>query len=67
MVGRRVDRVLATAVTFVPTMFDVASGDVRLSGAIVEVDPATGQATAIRRYQLDEAGFARLQAEAPPA
>jgi metallophosphoesterase (TIGR00282 family) len=62
ILGRRIDRVLLTTVTFVPTMFDVAVGDPRLSGAVVDIDPDTGRATAIRRFQLDEAGLAALQA-----
>src|SRR5207302_8960772 len=37
ILGRRVDRVLSTAITFVPSPFDVASGDPRLAGAIVDV------------------------------
>lgn len=49
ILGRRIDRVLSTAIDGVPTMFDVASGDVRLCGAIVEVDPTTGSAIAIKR------------------
>lgn len=60
VLGRRVDRVLYTAVTFVPTAFDVAEGDARLGGALVDVEPATGQATAIRRLMLDEKGVAAL-------
>ncbi len=51
ILGRRVDRVLAHALDFVPAAFDVASGDPRLSGAIVEIDPATGHALSIRRVQ----------------
>jgi len=58
VLGRRIDRVLGTAITFVPSAFDVATGDVRLSGAIVDVDAATGQATAIRRVQWREEGSA---------
>ncbi len=58
VLGRRADRVLSTTVTFVPTSFDVATGDVRLSGAIVDVNPETGRAVAIRRYQLREADVA---------
>jgi metallophosphoesterase (TIGR00282 family) len=61
ILGRRIDRVLHTAVTFVPSAFDVASGDPRLGGAVVDIDPATGQATSIRRVMLDEAGLVRLQ------
>ena len=60
ILGRRVDRVLSTAVTFVPSAFDVATGDPRLAGAIVDVDPASGHATAIRRLMLDEKGLAQL-------
>src|SRR6266478_1246747 len=47
ILGRRIDRVLTTTITFVPSPFDVATGDPRLAGAIVNVDPATGKATAI--------------------
>src|SRR6266404_8742715 len=50
ILGRRIDRVLSTTLTFVPSAFDVAEGDVRLGGAIVDVDGATGRATAIRRF-----------------
>jgi metallophosphoesterase (TIGR00282 family) len=63
ILGRRVDRVLPTTITFVPSAFDVATGDVRLGGAIVDVDAATGQARAIRRVMLDEKGLAALPSE----
>ena len=62
--GRRIDRVLLTTITFIPSAFDVATGDPRLGGAIVDVDPETGRALAIRRVMLDEAKLAELQ---PPA
>ncbi len=55
ILGRRIDRVLTTTVTFLPTPFDVAENDVRLGGAIVEVDAATGRATTIRRVMINEA------------
>lgn len=61
ILGRRVDRVLSTAVTFVPSSFDVATGDPRLSGALVDVDTAVRQATQIRRLHLTEAGLAELE------
>jgi metallophosphoesterase (TIGR00282 family) len=60
ILGRRVDRVLETAVTFIPTAFDVATDDVRLAGAVVDIDPATGRATAIRRLMLREADVAGM-------
>jgi 2',3'-cyclic-nucleotide 2'-phosphodiesterase len=56
ILGRRIDRVLTTTLTFLPTPFDVAEGDVRLGGAIVEIDGATGRATAIRRVCVPLAG-----------
>ena len=49
ILGRRVDRVLESTLTFNPTHFEVATGDVRLAGTIVDVDPETGRATAIKR------------------
>jgi calcineurin-like phosphoesterase len=60
VLGRRVDRVLGTTISFVPSAFDVATGDVRLGGAIVEIDPETGRASAIRRVMLTEAGLTAL-------
>lgn len=62
ILGRRIDRVLHTTITAIPSPFDVATEDVRLGGAVVEIDSATGQATAIRRFMLDEAALATMQA-----
>jgi metallophosphoesterase (TIGR00282 family) len=66
ILGRRVDRVLSTAITFIPTPFDVATGDPRLAGAIVDLEASSGQATAIRRLMLDEAGLAALDKPSSP-
>jgi hypothetical protein len=54
IIGRRIDRVLQTTLTFHPTQFDVARGDVRLCGTIVDVEPETGRATGIRRISVTE-------------
>ncbi|HZZ28766.1 MAG TPA: TIGR00282 family metallophosphoesterase [Pirellulales bacterium] len=54
ILGRQINRVLETTLTFTPTAFDVATGDVRLSGSIVDIDESTGRATAIRRLLLRE-------------
>ena len=62
ILGRKVDRVLETTITFQPTQFEVATGDVRLCGTIVDIDPSTGRATAIRRLVLTQA-----EADALPA
>jgi metallophosphoesterase (TIGR00282 family) len=52
ILGRRVDRVLGVAVTGVPAPFEVATDDVRLGGAIIDVDPTTGRATHIERVMI---------------
>ena len=54
ILGRRIDRVLETTLSFQPTHFDVATDDVRLCGTIVECDPATGKATAIERLMITQ-------------
>jgi len=64
ILGRRADRVLETARSFRPTHFEVASGDVRLNGTIVDIDPATGRAVGIRRIAIDQAAAQRLAARA---
>ena len=54
ILGRKVDRVLETTLSFRPTQFEVATGDVRLSGSIVTVDPQTGRAESVRRLVFRE-------------
>lgn len=54
ILGRRIDRVMETVRTFRPTHFEVATGDPRMHGTIVDCDPATGRATAIRRIVIDD-------------
>ena len=61
ILGRRIDRVMETVRTFRPTHYDVATGDVRLNGSIVDVDSETGRATAIRRICVDEEMAKRLE------
>jgi metallophosphoesterase (TIGR00282 family) len=61
ILGRRVDRVLSSTISFVPSSFEVASGDPRLGGAIIEVDSSSGQATSIRRLMVNEAEVANLE------
>ncbi len=66
VLGRRIEQVLSSAVTFVPTTWEVADGDVRLAGAIVEVDAGTGRALGIRRVMLDEQAITDLAGPAAP-
>ena len=49
IIGRRIDRVMHATLTSLPTPFDVATGDLRMNATLVEVDPETGHATAVRR------------------
>jgi metallophosphoesterase (TIGR00282 family) len=60
ILGRRVDRVLGVSVTAVPAPFEVATDDVRLGGAIIEVDSGTGRATHIERCVVTAADFPAL-------
>jgi len=60
ILGRRIDRVMETTRTFRPTRFDVAKGDVRLCGTIVEVDSSTGRAMGITRLVVSESDADRL-------
>ncbi len=54
VLGRRKDRVLKATLSQMPHSFEVATGDVRLSGALVTFDPETGHAEAIERVHLRE-------------
>jgi len=51
VLGRRKDRVVKHMTTQMPQPFDVATGDVRLCGALVEIDPETGRALSIERVE----------------
>lgn len=64
IIGRRIDAVLHTALTFEPKPFDVAGGDPRLCGAIIEVDPGSGKAVSIMRTTVTEQDLAAMP---PPA
>jgi 2',3'-cyclic-nucleotide 2'-phosphodiesterase len=61
VLGRRVECVMDATLTFLPTHFEVATGDVRLHGTIVDVDPATGRAHAIRRLVVTMAEVEALE------
>jgi metallophosphoesterase (TIGR00282 family) len=60
ILGRKPERVLPTIISFVPAPFDVCPDDPRLGGAIVDVDAATGRASAIRRIMIDEKNLSNL-------
>jgi len=58
VLGRRKDNVIRAMTTNFPHPFDVATGDVRLCGVVVEINPQTGRATFIER--LEAAGVVKL-------
>lgn len=52
VLGRRKDRVLQYMTSAMPAPFDVATGDVRLCGALAEIDVSTGRALSIERIEV---------------
>lgn len=52
ILGRRIDRVLTTTITFRPEYFEVASGGNRINGVVLEIDLDSGRAKTIERYCL---------------
>ncbi len=55
IIGRDIDRVMKTTRTFEPCHFYVATGDVRLCGALIESDDS-GKAISIERFEKKIAG-----------
>lgn len=56
VLGRRKDRVVKYMTTNMPQPFDVATGDVRLCGALAQIDPETGRALSIERIEAQGEG-----------
>jgi len=52
VLGRRKDRVIKYMTTNMPQPFDVATGDVRLCGALAEIDADTGKAVSFERIEV---------------
>jgi hypothetical protein len=65
ILGRRIDRVMETTQTFNPTHFEVATGDVRLCGTIVESD-AAGRAVGVWRLRVSGVEAEQLAAASSP-
>ena len=51
VIGVKTEIVLRRFLTQLPQKFETAEGDVRLEGALIECDPATGRATAIETFR----------------
>jgi hypothetical protein len=54
VIGFKAERVLQRFLLQTPVGFEVAKRDVRLAGAVVDVDPATGRARAIERLLVPD-------------
>jgi metallophosphoesterase (TIGR00282 family) len=67
IIGRRYDRVLSATLTFVQNYFDVATGDPRLNGALLTIDPQTGHALTISRVSINQQDAQRLLTESAAA
>ena len=52
VIGMRVDRVLKRFLLQTPAPFEVAKGDVRLAGAVIDIDEETGKARGIERLLI---------------
>lgn len=54
IIGRDIDRVLETTITFKPRSFTVPNGDVQLSGTLIDIDTESGKALHIERLRVRE-------------
>jgi len=52
VLGRRKDRVLKHMTTNMPHPFEIATGDVRLCGALAEIDEQSGRAISMERIEV---------------
>jgi 2',3'-cyclic-nucleotide 2'-phosphodiesterase len=65
ILGRSIDPIVSRFISNMPAPFPVAAGEVRLRGALIEIDETTGRALRIQR--VDEAGPAQTVALEPEA
>ena len=52
VIGRKKEQILQRFLTQMPTRFEMAEGDVRLNGVVVDVDEKTGKAEGISRIEV---------------
>jgi metallophosphoesterase (TIGR00282 family) len=64
ILGRAVEPIMNRFVSNLPASFPVAAGEVRLHGAVIQIDEKTGRALRITR--VDEAGPAQAASEPEP-
>lgn len=54
ILGRKIDRVLESIVTQVPTRYDIAEKDVHIEGVIITIDSVSGKAENIKRIKITD-------------
>jgi metallophosphoesterase (TIGR00282 family) len=54
ILGRHIDSVMQATLTFRPIPFSVAKSDIRLNGAILDIEPKTGRCHRIERFSLTQ-------------
>jgi calcineurin-like phosphoesterase len=54
VIGVKKDEAITKFLTQMPKRFETATGPAILCGAVVEIDGATGRATAIRRIRITD-------------
>jgi metallophosphoesterase (TIGR00282 family) len=64
ILGRAIEPIMHRFISNLPASFPVAAGEVRLRGALIDVDEKTGRASRIIR--VDEAGPSQASAEPEP-
>ena len=52
VIGIKKDAIIERFLTQIPNKFDVAKGDVRLQGVLLDIDPASGKANSIERISI---------------
>jgi metallophosphoesterase (TIGR00282 family) len=63
IIGRAVEPIVQRFISNLPAQFPVATGEVRLRGALVEIDETTGRALRISRIDEAAASSGELQSE----
>jgi calcineurin-like phosphoesterase len=64
ILGRAIEPILQRFISNLPASFPVAGGEVRLRGALIDIDESTGRA--IRIARIDEAGPVEKETPAQP-
>ena len=52
VIGRKKEQILRRFITQMPARFEMAEGDVRLNGVVIDVDEKTGEANSIERIEV---------------